>query len=52
MAEKEKVSLTIHYEVLDAIDAEAKGSGRSRSNLVDYILRQWIISRAKRKSAA
>mgnify|MGYP006439780897 CR=1 FL=1 len=40
MAEKDKVSLTLHHEVIAAVDHEAQRTGRNRSNLVDYILRQ------------
>jgi len=43
MAEKDKVSLTLHHEVITAIDNEAHKQGRSRSGLIDYILRQWMV---------
>lgn len=46
---KEKVTMTLGRDVVAAVDAEARLTGRARSNLVDYILRQWMAQNAKAK---
>jgi len=51
MAEKDKVSVTLHHEVIAAVDNEAQKTGRSRSGLIDYILRQWMTNRRGKPKA-
>jgi len=48
MAEKDKVSITLHHEVIAAVDNEAQKVRRSRSAMIDYILRQWMTSKRKK----
>lgn len=48
MAARDKVSLTLQYEIIAAIDAHAQQRGLNRSSMINLVLREWV---AQQKAA-
>jgi len=48
MAEREKVSLTLHYQVIADVDKQAQKLGHNRSSMVNFILREWLEAQKKK----